>query len=248
MNKETDTVNSFQDGTNKSVTLQNVSYVSLKKSSEMDVTQKSKIQDSRAGKKNAYLLTANVDSDRRRHSINTLTVAGFNVVLSLCEMLRDVEPVRVWSNKNTFMRVIKDYIESNSTDWLYIFEDDINMQPNTSIEDIEYNRPASILFTYLGICGPQTTPNGGKCGRCAHAMGFSYAGARDVLLFNHESKTRLISGNLPMNEPFFDVVVEGWCFLNGGFNVVHFEHTSPQNEGHKGLFFQNRDKFSSTIR
>jgi len=236
---------------NMSTSIENDKYVKFNPPSAVNTTRPSQhnksIQDTHPGKKNAYLLTANANSERTRHSMNTLTIAGFSVVLSMCEVVPDIKSGMVWSNKNTFIRIIKHYIQSNSTAWLYLFEDDIDVLTNTSIQDIEQNLSESTLFTYLGICAPKTTPSGGKCGRCAHAMRFSYAGSRDVLLFNTVSKHQLSTGNIPLDEPFFDVVVEGWCLVNGGFSVVHLELESPQDHRHNGLFFQNRDKFKSLI-
>jgi hypothetical protein len=243
------TMKNRQDDNDHLMIYQNVTYVKSGQSGPSTITyqQELHIQDTRPPKQIAYLLTTDANSSRTKHSQNVLTVAGFDVVLSLCEMVKDVRPAKVWSNKNTFIRIIKNYIDSNSTDWLYVFEDDIETQTSATIEDIKQNISASTLFTYLGICGPKTTPNGNKCGRCAHAMGFSYAGARDILLFNYGSKRKTIQGNIPIDEPFFDVVVEAWCFLKGGFSVVHFEQESPQDKGHNGLFFQNRQKFTSII-
>jgi len=235
----------------KSTSFEHDGYVKFHPSIAVNMTRASQhninIQDTHPAKKIAYLLTANVNSERTMHSMKTLEIAGFSVVLSLCEVVRAVESGMVWSNKETFIRIIKHYIQSNSTDWLYLFEDDIDVLTNTTIQDIEQNISESTLFTYLGICAPQTTPSGGICGRCAHAMGFSYAGARDVLLFKMVSKRKLCTGNIPLDEPFFDVVVEGRCLLKGGFSVVHLELESPQDHRHNGLFFQDRGKFKSII-
>ena len=239
------------ENVDKSTSFENDGYVKFHPSSAVNTTRVSQhkinIQDTHPAKRIAYLLTANVSSERTRHSMKTLEIAGFSVVLSLCEVVRAVESGMVWSNKDTFIRIIKHYIQNNSTEWLYLFEDDIDVLTNTSIHDIEQNISESTLFTYLGICAPQTTPSGGRCGRCAHAMGFSYAGAREVLLFNTMNKHKLCTGNIPLDEPYFDVVVEGWCLLKGGFSVAHLELESPQDHRHNGLFFQDRGKFKSII-
>jgi len=195
----------------------------------------------------AYVLSMDKDSLRSKHTEKTLNTVGFKVEYITPQTRGNAISDKLWSNKMAFLNLLEKYLESNSTSWLYIFEDDITAHSGTSLQDIRDIEARSTKFVYLGICGTSvqfflqswTLQNQGKCGTCAHAMGFSRKGAQEFMAFSQEKTD--------MNATNFDVVVAAWCLSLGGFPVLRFDLRSPQIEGHRGVFFQDRLKFATSI-
>lgn len=197
----------------------------------------------------AYVLSMNSTSARARHTERTLTSVGFRVMFVKPNVTGHTIQDKVWSNKRAFLGVLENFVRANDTAWLYLFEDDITVHSEITFQNIQEVQSQSSHFMYLGICGTfeqfvvqwWTFKNQAKCGRCAHAMGFSIKGAREFLAFNHNKH------NMYAYASYFDIVVEAWCLSLSGFPVVRFDLTSPYDRGHHGAFFQDRHMFATTI-
>lgn len=198
----------------------------------------------------AHVITTNTCSPRFMYSLKTLQKVGFSKIIPIDPIKygNGDELSKVMSNKKTFLYSLEKFINDRD-EWLYIFEDDIDAHNDVSMKDILELEKKSALFFYLGICFPinksiRTPPS---CGRCAHAMAFSKRGAQELLKFEKTSTKKLQTQNIARNEPYFDVIIEGWCNENGKFNVLKQNKMSPENVGHRGAFFQARKQFPSTI-
>jgi hypothetical protein len=203
----------------------------------------------------AHVLTTNALSQRAKFSANTLKRVGFSrVVFVKPETIGKDEISKVWSNKNTFVKTLKMFIDDdNGGKWLYVFEDDISVVKNITMNRIFELEESSSLFFYLGIClyGNMLHRSNLKtaCGRCAHAMAFTREGVHKFLQFNQRSDNgaKLQTKRVPAKEPYFDVVVEGWCKANGEFNVLDPKAIHPENGQRCGGFYQARSLFRSEI-
>ena len=197
----------------------------------------------------AHVLSMDKNSPRAKHTEINLNRLGFQVEFTAPHPTGITKSDKVWSNKRAFLNIIDAYLESNRTSWLYMFEDDITAHSGTTLGDIRDLETRATEFVYLGICGTSeqfwvqwwTMKNQGKCGRCAHAMGFSRKGAQDFMAFNQNKQ------NMYIHAMYFDMVVEAWCLSLGGFPVLHFDWTSPHISGHHGAFFQDRLQFRTSI-
>jgi len=197
----------------------------------------------------AYVVSMDSTSARARHTERTLTSVGFRVTFVAPNVHGHTMQDKVWSNKMAFLGVLETFVRKNDTAWLFLFEDDITVHSEITFQSIQEMQSQSPHFVYLGICGTfaqfvvqwWTFQNLAKCGRCAHAMGFSMQGAQEFLAFNHNKH------NMYAHVSYFDVVVEAWCLSLGGFPVLHYDLTSPYDRGHHGAFFQDRHRFATTI-
>lgn len=196
-------------------------------------------------KRNAYLLTTNIDSPRAIFSKNILKQIGFNVIIFLA--IPHDNPLM--SHKLS-MDQIYTIIENSSDEWSYIFEDDINiLEPITLDEIIEYEKISTDNFFYLGICkynnmtsisntqhiinNHQVYQVSGAV-RGAHAVAFSKNGIKQ---FNQFIKHFSIL--------FYDILLELYT-LSHPANVVRCDLSSTL-EGHLGILFQDREKFNKSF-
>ena len=209
-----------------------------------------KVLDNRNRERRAHIMTTNTSTPRYMYSKKTLQKVGFSKIIPIDPIKygNGDELSKVMSNKKTFLYSLEKFIDDRD-EWLYIFEDDIDAHNDVSMKDILELEKKSVLFFYLGICFPigKITHTPHSCGRCAHAMAFSKKGARELLEFEKTSTKKLQTRNIARNEPYFDVIIEGWCNENGKFNVLKQNKISPENIGHRGAFFQARKLFPSTI-
>ena len=196
-------------------------------------------------KRNAYLLTTNVDSPRAIFSKNILQQIGFNVIIFLAIIHDDP----IMSHKLSMIQIYN-IIENSSDEWSYIFEDDINiLEPITLNEIIEYEKISTDNFFYLGICKYNDTSSilttshtinnhevyqvSGSV-RGAHAIAFSKNGIKQ---FNQFIKHFSIVA--------YDILIELYT-LSHPANIVRCD-LSSKIVGHLGLFFQDREKFESSL-
>lgn len=195
----------------------------------------------------AYLLTCDENSNRTIFSENVLKKIGFDVKKIICEKIGQSKAQKVLSNKLNMQNIYKT-ISEGEDNYAYIFEDDINLVEDIDISEIIEYENISEMFFYLGACFPSYS-SVKKTGltinshevysvsgsvRCLHAVGLSKKGA--IELFDIASK----------HNRCMDVILEGFSRKYRA-NIVRFDLISPINRGHRGILFQDRKKFPSTI-
>lgn len=195
----------------------------------------------------AHVLSMDAGAPRARHTANALAAVGFQVVFVAPSAGGLTIADKVLSNKRAFLDALERHLQGSPAAWLYLFEDDITAHRGIYLPDVQATESRATHFMYLGICGPRVRAewpllkSGGRCGRCAHAMGFSRAGAAAFLAFNRNNTDAYTHGM------YLDVMVEAWCLSLGGFPVVHFDRAAPHEPGHRGVFYQDRRKFPTGI-
>jgi len=135
-------------------------------------------------------------------------------------------------------------------EWGYVFEDDINILEKITIDEIiEYEKISSKIF-YLGVCmydhytveynsekinGHPIAIVKGQV-RGAHAIAFSKKGVAEILDFVEITNVK---------SDFMDVILEEYTKISPA-NVVRYDLES-YIKGHRGIIFQDRNVFPSTI-
>ena len=195
-------------------------------------------------KRKAYLLTCNETSDRAQFSKNILENVGFDVIFFQCIKNED----KVLSNTIS-MQSIWEIIANGQDEWSYVFEDDINILEDIKIDEIIEYEKISKMFFYLGACGFINTNelyqpnliNGHKVAiingkvRGLHAIGLSKEGAKELLKFSKNNPDITVS----------DIIVEMFSEIYNA-NLVRYDLESSIPD-HRGIFFQDRTKFSSLL-
>ena len=192
----------------------------------------------------AYLLTTNKESDRTLFSKQILTQIGFNVVL----VQHTPHSNPVISNKISMCHIYE-LIHNGTDEYAYVFEDDINVLENISLSEIIKYEPISNKFFYLGICeniGNSTIKDtmysinshkvlsiSGNV-RGLHAIGLSKNGAKELVEFAIQS-----------NFEYMDMILEEFSKKYPA-NIVRYDLQS-YIYGHRGVIFQDRLIFPSTI-
>jgi hypothetical protein len=193
----------------------------------------------------AYVLTTNKSSERTLFSKAVLEKIGFSVILVQHIPHED----NVMSNKIT-MQHIYELIVNGDDDYAYVFEDDINVLEPIHIDEIIQYEQISKMFFYLGACTygnnwKQTTNHNTNINnhpvytmsgfvRGLHAIGFSKSGASTFLEFSKAS-----------NERYMDMILEQFSLIYPA-NIVRYDLES-YIRGHRGILFQDRAKFPTTI-
>ena len=194
--------------------------------------------------RNAYLLTCDSNSERTKFSKNILDEIGFNVIL--CQAIPNFKPLL--SHKQSMISIYNIIANDLSNEWSYIFEDDINKLEDIKIDEIIEYEKISNKFFYLGICkyGEDTlcetehTINNHKVYsisgsvRGLHALAFSRVGMIDFIDFLKNFSLE-----------YMDVILELYTLKNRS-NVVRSDLESYIS-GHRGIIFQDRNKFTSII-
>jgi hypothetical protein len=194
--------------------------------------------------RNAYLLTCDPNSERTKFSKNILDELGFNVILF--QAIPDSKPLL--SHKQSMISIYNIIANDLSNEWSYIFEDDINKLEDIKLDEIIEYEKISNKFFYLGICkyGEDTlcetehTINNHKVYsvsgsvRGLHALSFSRVGMIDFIDFLKNFSLEYI-----------DIILELYTLKNRS-NVVRADLESYIS-GHRGIIFQDRNKFTSII-
>jgi hypothetical protein len=194
-----------------------------------------------------YVLTCNESSERSQFSKNLLEKIGFEVHFFQCIKNEN----KVLSNKIS-MQKIYEIIANGQDEWVYVFEDDINILADIDINEIvQYEKISNKLF-YLGLCGYENPHelynkeliNGHKVAmvkdstaRGLHAISLSKEGAKELLEFSQNAQ------NAP--EEYMDVILEAFVQIYNP-NIVRYDLES-YIPGHRGIFFQDRNAFPTTI-
>lgn len=174
------------------------------------------------------------------------------------------------SNLITFLDLWTYEIAKNSKDneyeWTFIFEDDVNFNNASRVSLTNYNEPLREFmlipeiqvkdgFFYLGVCAP-TYDNTTKsliskntnnllysqrtCGFCLHATAIT---AKRAQLFWTE-----VSSYRPNVEGSLDKIMQIFCIRSKSFFYTFGTnfHWPPDTE-HRGIAYQDRGRFSSTV-
>ena len=202
-------------------------------------------------KRIAYLLTGDETSERTLFSKEVLENIGFDVHM----ILFLAHPNKVISNKISMQLIYQRIAEMSSDDdddadhyFAYVFEDDINVLEPITLEEIVKYENVSERFFYLGVCqydnikviptvikinqSPVYQVSGGIRG--LHAIGLSKKGAKELLAFSQTSDWE-----------YMDMILEDFSRLYPA-NVVRYDLCS-YIPGHRGIVFQDRERFPSTI-
>jgi len=148
------------------------------------------------------------------------------------------------------MMAIYKIAASKNDEWTYIFEDDINILEDIHLNEIVEYEKISNHFFYLGACIPY--PENKREFRLdkinnrdvaiiegnvrgLHAIALSKEGAKELLSFC-ENYT---------NYEYMDVILNKFSEKNPA-NIIRYDLES-YIYGHRGIFFQDRDRFPSTI-
>ncbi len=195
----------------------------------------------------AYVLTCNSQSERSQFSKKVLDSVGFEVNFFQCIPNEN----KILSNKISMLKIYEN-IANGDDEWVYVFEDDINiLEPINISEIIEYEKLTKEFF-YLGICIPnyytkknlvtydtniKEFPVFGISGavRGLHAIALSKYGAKLLLEFakNYDSYEYMDMILEKFSEKYPAPVIRG--------DLQSYIY------GHRGIFFQDRKRFPSTI-
>jgi hypothetical protein len=195
----------------------------------------------------AYVLTVNESSERSQFSKNVLETVGFCVTFVNCIQHQN----KVLSNKLSMLHIYEQ-IANGHDKWAYVFEDDINVLEPISLNEIIAYEQLTSVFLYLGVCIPHYFTEHNKVGcfsnvngtsvsgisgavRGLHAIGISKLGARMLLDFAEHFG----------GYEYMDMILEKFSEIHPA-PVVRFDLESYIH-GHKGVFFQDRNLFPSSI-
>jgi len=195
-------------------------------------------------RRNAYLLTCNPNSDRCIFSKRILENIGFDVILF--NSIPNDNPLL--SHKLSMTEIYKRIINDSSSNWSYIFEDDINVLDDIKLDEIIQYENISTNFFYLGLCkyGNNTISETehiinehkvykvSNCVRGLHAVAFSKSGMLDFFNFMNCFKLQYI-----------DMILELYSIRHPA-NIVRVDLES-YIPGHLGVIFQDRKQFESII-
>lgn len=194
-------------------------------------------------KRNAYLLTTNKLSERTISRKNLLSQIGFTVIL--IQHTPHEDPVV--SNRISMMNIY-DIISKKEENWAYVFEDDVEIHENITLEELAEYEKISKQFFYLGMCtfhplsakstgniinGHKVFSMSGNV-RGLHAIGISNQGAKELLWLSEKCPYK-----------YMDMVLEMFSCKYPA-NVVRYDLQS-YIPGHRGIMFQDRAKFESII-
>jgi hypothetical protein len=204
-------------------------------------------------KRVAYVVSLNSSAPRFLQTDKVLRDFGFDVSLVKPFYVGETRYKQTLSNKFALLTAAT-LISRGAEPWGYIFEDDIfkHELSHDNLSTVIENEAESAVFQYLGACEfapSENRPARHMCGRCAHAMGLSKHGATELLRYANLQEPKLARNNVPRDEEYLDVIVQGWCEAQPlGFRVVGpLENSAKGIFGHYGLFLQDRTSFESEI-
>ena len=197
-------------------------------------------------KRKAYLLTCDENSERAIFCKNLLTKIGFDVILF--KAIPHEDPIL--SHKLSSLEIYR-LISIGEDEWVYVFEDDINVHYEPTLEEIvkyeEISKDKN--FFYLGCCIfkeliypiSDLKINNHKVGiangnqRGSHAMAFSKTGANEIYIVGSSSPLKDIDAIHDVYTTFYPTYVI-CCDLESYI------------KGHIGLFYQDRKRFKPILQ
>uniref|UniRef100_A0A6C0IW11 Nucleotide-diphospho-sugar transferase domain-containing protein n=1 Tax=viral metagenome TaxID=1070528 RepID=A0A6C0IW11_9ZZZZ len=193
--------------------------------------------------RNAYLLTVDPLSKRAIFSKNILEQIGFNVIL----VTALTNSNKVLSNKLSMLHIYE-IISKKNDSWSYVFEDDINLLEKISIDEIIQYENISEMFFYLGCCRYLDSINNSNYvinNYPVYTVQYGVRGLHSIGI-SKQCATQLIEfSKIYENEVYMDVILEHFCNKCPA-NVVRYDLES-YIEGHRGIVFQDRHKFPTSI-
>ena len=197
-------------------------------------------------KRNAYLLSTNFESERTIYSKNLLEKIGFNVILFKAIK----HNCKITSNKISMQAIYETICNDKTSDWNYVFEDDINILSDISLSEIIEYEKISDKIIYLGLCRfgsdkflikTKNTINKHPIykifgnSRGLHAIALSKIGFKELLEFSKKNKNKLM-----------DIILCEFT-KNNPATIIRYDLES-YIPGHRGIFYQDRKKFPTTIQ
>jgi hypothetical protein len=195
----------------------------------------------------AHILTCNRRSERAIFSKEILQKIGFSVNFIDCINEGKNKEEKILSNRLSMTHIFE-LVKNSENNYSYIFEDDLNLVEEIKLPEIIQYESISSMFFYLGACSINYSSvkdtgikinnhcvysvNGNFC--CLHAIGLSKDGAKKLLKF---SENKYIAMDLILSD--FQRKYPA--------NIVRFDLTSPLNKDHRGIIYQDRSKFPTTI-
>jgi hypothetical protein len=195
-----------------------------------------------------YLLTTNEESARYIFSKNLLEKIGFTV-----HCVKSIPHENKMLSNKLSMQYIYDKIQNSEEGFYYVFEDDINILDNITLDEIIEYEKISKKFFYLGICeyggylafksdikiyGHDVYYKQGYA-YGLHAIGINNVGAKELLEFSKKEE---------FNELYLmDVILNKFCAFYNPAYVVRYDLEYSEATGHKGIMFQDRKTFPSMI-
>lgn len=197
----------------------------------------------------AYLLSYNPSADRTKFSYDLLNKIGFNV-----KIVKSIDNDCVLLSNRLSFEHIYNLILSSDDYWGYVFEDDINLIEDISLNEIIEYENISNYFFYLGCCckshdgvrKTKYTINGHDVysisgnARCLHGIGISKQGARTIL-----NLSKAWMPHIPTNKSF-DNFFDDFTRSNPT-NIIRYDLKSIWDKNHVGVLFQDRARFSSDV-
>ena len=195
-----------------------------------------------------YLLTTNEESARYIFSKNLLEKIGFTV-----HCVKAIPHENKMLSNKLSMQYIYDKIQNSEEGFYYVFEDDINILDNITLDEIIEYEKISKKFFYLGVCeyggylafksdieiyGHEVYYKQGYAFGL-HAIGINTNGAKELLEFSKKEEFHELY--------LMDVILNKFCAFYNPAYVVRYDLEYSEVKGHKGIFFQDRNKFPSTI-
>ena len=195
----------------------------------------------------AYLLTQDQNSVRSTSSKKILEKIGFSVFFVNCIPHKDP----VVSNKLSMEHIYEMIVNTNLDDQhAYVFEDDLGIHQDISLDEIIKFEKLSDMFFYLGICEARGTKTNKETRysiyghrvisvagnvRGLHAIGISVEGAKRLLDLIKKSTHK-----------YMDMIVEDFSRIYPA-NVVRYDLQSSE-PSHRGIIFQDRKRFPTSIK
>jgi hypothetical protein len=196
----------------------------------------------------AYLLTTNEESERCIFSKGVLEKIGFTV-----HCVKAIPNENKMLSNKLSMQYIYDTIQSSDEGFYYVFEDDINVLEEITLDEIIEYEKISKKFFYLGICeyggyfafksdikiyGHDVYYKQGYC-LGLHAIGINTVGAKELLEFSKKEE---------FNDSYLmDIILNKFCAFYNPAYVVRYDLEYSEATGHKGIMFQDRTTFPSMI-
>jgi len=191
----------------------------------------------------AYILTTDINSKRTQFSKNILEKIGFTTVLFQAFPHSN----KLLSHKLS-MIAIYNIIALGSENYVYVFEDDINILEDITVKDIIEYEKLSPMFFYLGMCAygdRRISMSPYKINdreitivhnhvRGLHALGISKKGAKEIAFTC-----------LNTDELYVDIILES--MLSKYPAIVMRYDLESYIPGHRGVIFQDRNLFPTTI-
>ena len=198
----------------------------------------------------AYILCEDANTPRCLHSTQVLENIGFTVIPVPYIRHSDKVYSNLISMQSIYETIANDAELEEGNAWSYVFEDDISALIDISLDEVVEYEHISQYMMYLGVCTllrdkfkiyeskpsvrghPVVVCEGG--GRGLHAIGLSRKGAQTLYDFSKES-----------SETYMDCILQQFTYKYPA-NIVRYDLES-YIWGHRGIIYQDRKTFPTTI-